>query len=89
MVRPYDRDQPGGEASGVRLQTRPDPFQGFIMAANKRSTKKASRKPKTVPFADRSIPILSTAAGSLLNMTAVFVTSGSVLLCLLTAKRFF
>jgi hypothetical protein len=33
------------------------------------------------------LPILSTAVGSLFNMTVTVVTSGTVLLCLFAAKR--
>jgi hypothetical protein len=57
------------------------------MLARKRSTK-GSRKPKAGPVAHRLLPIFSTAVGSVLNMTAVVATSGTVLLSLLTAKRF-
>ena len=57
------------------------------MVAKKRSAK-ANRKPKPRPVTDRLLPIVLTAVGSFLNMTAVAVTSGTVLLSLLTAKRF-
>jgi hypothetical protein len=33
------------------------------------------------------LPILSSAVGSLFNMTLTVVTSGTVLLCLFAAKR--
>jgi len=56
------------------------------MAVKKRSAK-ASRKPKPRPVTDRFLPILSTAVGSLFNMTVTLVTSGTVLLCLFAAKR--
>jgi hypothetical protein len=58
------------------------------MAAKKRTAKTSGRKRKSIPATDRTIPILSTAAGSFLYMTAVVVTSGSVLLFLVAAKRF-
>jgi hypothetical protein len=45
------------------------------------------RKQKSRP-ASRSMPVLSTAVSSLINMTVTAVTSGSVLLCLFAAKRF-
>ena len=45
------------------------------------------RKPKTLRQADRPMPVISTAVGSLINMTLTAVTSGSVLLCLFVAKR--
>ena len=45
------------------------------------------RKPKSVQPTDRSMPVVSTAVSSMINMTAVAVTSGSVLLCLFVAKR--
>jgi hypothetical protein len=56
------------------------------MAVKKRSAK-ASRKPKPRPITDRFLPILSSAVGSLFNMTLTVVTSGTVLLCLFAAKR--
>jgi hypothetical protein len=56
------------------------------MAVKKRS-EKAGRKPKPRPVKDRFLPILSTAVGSLFNMTVTVVTSGTVLLCLFAAKR--
>ena len=59
----------------------------LVMAAKKRSAKKASRKSKPRSVADRLLPILSTAIGSLFNMTMTTVTSGTVLLCLFAAKR--
>lgn len=34
------------------------------------------------------MPVLSTAVSNLTNMTLTAVTSGSVLLCLFAAKRF-
>jgi hypothetical protein len=56
------------------------------MAVKKRSAK-ASRKSKPRPATDRFLPILSSAVGSLFNMTVTVVTSGTVLLCLFAAKR--
>jgi hypothetical protein len=50
-------------------------------------SKKASRKPKPRRVADRLLPILATAVGSLFNMTMTAVTSGTVLLCVFAAKR--
>jgi hypothetical protein len=57
------------------------------MAAKKRSAKKANNKPNRTPLGGRSMQILSTVVGSLFNMTATAVTSGTVLLCLFAAKR--
>ena len=57
------------------------------MAANKRSEKTRVRKYSRLRAAGRLMPILSTAVGSLVNMTVTAVTSGSVLLCLFAAKR--
>ena len=66
---------------------RPDP-NGFIMAT-KKHPKRKNRRAKATASASRHFPIaLSTAVRSALNMTAVVMTSGSVLLFLLTAKRF-
>ena len=45
------------------------------------------RKPKSLRPTDRSMPVISTAVGSLIDMTLTAVTSGSVLLCLFVAKR--
>jgi hypothetical protein len=72
----------------VRLQTRPDPDGGSIMATKQRSKSKNGRAKQTVPAAGRFAIVLSTAKYSALNMTAVVATSGSVLLYLLAAKRF-
>jgi hypothetical protein len=45
------------------------------------------RKPKVFYGpTGRSMPVLSTAVRSLINMTVTAVTSGSVLLCLFAAK---
>ena len=52
----------------------------------KRITVAAKKKNEIV--APRSMPVLSTAVSSLINMTVTAVTSGSVLLCLFAAKRF-
>jgi hypothetical protein len=54
------------------------------MATKKRTR---ARRPKTLRAAGHSMRIFSTAVGSLVNMTVTAVTSGSVLLCLFTAKR--
>ena len=59
----------------------PDPFQGLPMEAKKK------RKPKSFRPTDRPMPVVSTAVGSLINMTVTAVTSGTVLLCLFAAKR--
>jgi hypothetical protein len=45
------------------------------------------RKPKSLRPTDRRMPVVSNAVGSIINMIAVAVTSGSVLLCLFVAKR--
>jgi hypothetical protein len=58
------------------------------MAAKKRSKPKSKRLRPAAPAAGRFPIALLTAARSVLNMTTVFATSGSVLLFLLTAKRF-
>ena len=56
------------------------------MAAKKRSAKKANQMPN---LTRRRLPLmLSTAFGSLLNMTVTGITSGAVLLCLFAVKRF-
>ena len=44
-------------------------------------------KPRSLRREDRPLPVVSTAVGSLINMTLTAVTSGSVLLCLFLAKR--
>jgi hypothetical protein len=49
------------------------------------ATKK--RKPKSLRQADRPLPVISTAVGSLINMAVTAVTSSTVLLCLFAAKR--
>ncbi|MGA2058645.1 MAG: hypothetical protein ABSG88_25515 [Bradyrhizobium sp.] len=59
------------------------------MAAKKQSKSKSERPSSAAPAADRFPIVLSMAAGSVLNMTAVVATSGAVLVFLLTAKRFF
>jgi hypothetical protein len=56
------------------------------VATKKRSVKKPNRKP--TPGPGRLVPVFSSAAGSLFNMTVTAVTSGTVLLCLFVAKRF-
>ena len=48
---------------------------------------KKKRKPKSFRPTDRPMPVVSTAVGSLINMTVTAVTSGTVLLCLFAAKR--
>jgi hypothetical protein len=55
------------------------------MASKKPSGKSAS--PKTKPVSGRTMVIVSTATGSLLNMAVTAVTSGTVLLALFAAKR--
>ena len=45
------------------------------------------RKPKSPRRTDRPTSVVSTAVGSLFNMTVTAVTSGTVLLCLFAAKR--
>jgi hypothetical protein len=59
-----------------------------MMATKKRSKSKYGRSEQAAPAAGRFPIVLSTAARSMLNMTAAVVTSGSVLVFLLTAKRF-
>jgi hypothetical protein len=57
--------------------------------AAKKQQKRKNRRAKATASASRHFPIaLSTAVWSAFNMTAVVATSGSVLLFLLTAKRF-
>ena len=56
--------------------------------AKKQSKSKNGRAKQTVPAAERFAIVLSTAVRTVLNMAAVVVTSGSVLLFLLAAKRF-
>jgi hypothetical protein len=56
--------------------------------AKKQSKSKNGRAKQTVPAAGRFAIVLSTAVRTVLDMAAVVVTSGSVLLFLLTAKRF-
>jgi len=58
------------------------------MATKKRSRSKGGCVKRAAPAMRRFPIVLSTAVRSALNMTAVVVTSGSVLLFLLTAKRF-
>ena len=54
--------------------------------AKKRSAKKANQMPN---LTRRRLPLmLSTAFGSLLNMTVTGITSAAVLLCLFAVKRF-
>jgi hypothetical protein len=58
------------------------------MAAKKRAAKKVGReKAKTIPPVVRSISVASIAVQNLINMVAVFTTSGVVLLSLLLAKH--
>jgi hypothetical protein len=66
---------------------RPDPLNGLIMAAKKRSRSKGGRARQAAPAARRLPIVFSTAARSLANMTVTALTSGSVLLCLFAAKR--
>jgi hypothetical protein len=56
------------------------------MASSRKSAR--ARKSKSLQTGGRSMPIISTALSSLVNMTVTAVTSGSVLLCLFAAKRF-
>jgi hypothetical protein len=79
-------DQPDGRRLG-QAALRPDPLNGFIVAAKKRSRSKGRRAKQAAPAAWRLSIVLSTAARSLINMTVTSVTSGSVLLCLFAAKR--
>jgi hypothetical protein len=58
------------------------------MATKKRSKSKDGRSKQAAPAAGHFPIVLSTAVCSALNMTADVVTSGSVLLFLLMAKRF-
>jgi len=50
---------------------------------------KKKRKPKSLRPMDHGSSVFSTAVGGLINMTVTAITSGSVLLCLLAAKRVF
>ena len=68
---------PTGKRPGQAAK-QPDPPKRIPMAAKKK------RKPKS---ADRPMPVVSTAVGSLINMSLTAVTSGTVLLCLCAAKR--
>jgi hypothetical protein len=79
-------DQPDGKRLG-QAAMRPDPSNGFIMPAKRRSRSKGGRAKQAAPAAWRLSIVLSTAARSLINMTVTSVTSGSVLLCLFAAKR--
>ena len=45
------------------------------------------RKPKSLRQEERPLRVISTAVRQLRQMTLTAVTSGSVLLCLLVAKR--
>jgi hypothetical protein len=56
--------------------------------AKKQSKSKNGRAKQTLPAAGRIAIVLSTAVRTVLDMAAVVVTSGSVLLFLLAAKRF-
>ena len=58
------------------------------MATKKRSKSKNGRTERTEPAAGRFPIVLSTAVHTVLNMAAIVVTSGSVLLFLLAAQRF-
>jgi hypothetical protein len=58
------------------------------MAAKKQSKSKSQRHRPIAPAPARLPIVLSTAARSMLNMAVVVMTSGSVLVFLLTAKRF-
>jgi hypothetical protein len=58
------------------------------MAPKKRAAKKPGRgKAKANPPVPHSISVASIAAQNLINMVAVFTTSGAVLLGLLLAKH--
>ena len=79
MVCAHDRGQPDKGSGRVRLPcslTRPR----IAMAAKKRKAKSLRRE-------DRPLLVISTAVGSLIDMTLTMVTSASVLLCLFIAKR--
>jgi hypothetical protein len=56
--------------------------------AKKQSKSKNGRAKQTAPAVGRFAIVLSTAVRTVLDMAAVVVTSGSVLLFLLAAKRF-
>ena len=71
---------PTGKRPGQAAR-QPDPPKRIPMAAKKK------RKPKSFRPTDRPMPVVSTAVGSLINMTVTAVTSGTVLLCLFAAKR--
>jgi hypothetical protein len=58
------------------------------MAPKKRLKSKKVRTSQMAPAAGRFATVLSTAVRTTLNMTLVVMTSGSVLLFLLAAKRF-
>ena len=78
-------DQPDGKRLG-QAAMRPDPLNGLIMAAKKRSRSRGGRAKQAASPACR-LSIFSTAARSVANMTVTALTSGSVLLCLFAAKR--
>jgi hypothetical protein len=59
-----------------------------MMATKKRTKSKRARAEQTAPAAGRFTIVLSMATRIALNMAVVVVTSGSVLLILLAAKRF-
>ena len=79
-------DQPDGKRLG-QAAMRPDPLNGLIMAAKKRSRSKGGRAKQAAPATWRLSIVFSTAARSVANMTVTAFTSGSVLLCLFAAKR--
>src|SRR6202035_4600624 len=83
---PHDRGSTRQGSVWVRPRCSLTLFQRFSIMEVKKRSARASRKPKPRPVADRFLPILSSAVGSLFNMTVSVVTSGTVLLCFFAAK---
>jgi hypothetical protein len=71
-------NNPTGKRPGQAAR-QPDPSR-ITMAAKK-------HKPKALRPIDRPMPVVSTAVAGLINMAVTAVTSGTVLMCLLAAKR--
>jgi hypothetical protein len=59
------------------------------MPAKKQTKSKAARSKQVAVPAARFLIVLSTALGGMLNMIVTALTSGSVLLGLIAAKRIF
>ena len=78
----FDREASGSGLNGLT------PQRWISMATKKRSRSKGGPVKQSAPAVRRFTIVLSMAVRSVINMTAVVVTSGSVLRFLLTAKRF-